>query len=398
MIDLGLSQDELALYEADLALSHSIRVVIHILDRNEKHQGSLTVAENNLIEGEVTVDARADITRSLGLTIVDKRNRIDLDPTSPSEEALFIDTFIAVEREDYSQSLDGYVSCPVFWGPLTGFERDGHTVRLEGLGKEVLSLDPHLLFTIKNFRKEIKIREAIERLLREQGERRFDFPDFDRKLHKNISVNRMEEPWRRCTKLAQSMNCQLFYDGRGKARLRRHPHDTNEIYIFREEDGKKADKKGVILDTPVLTYDFDRVRNVVEVVGPKPQKKDKKRIRYVARPSKKHPLHPDALARNGEPRLMVHRIQNEHIKRESEAREIAERALKGRLRSSLNVSFTSLPIPHLEERDHSVLLRANGDRIPFHMDQYSIPLTADDPMSVGALKHKTWRKRRAKHN
>lgn len=395
MIDLGLSNDEQQAYEEDLVKSHSMRVSVSIMDRDEKHRGSLTIAENNLLEGEVTVDADADITRSLSLTIVDKRNRIDLDPNSPAEEALFLDTFISVEREDYSSTLDGYVSCPVFWGPLTGFERDGHTVTLEGMGKEILALDPHFLFKVKNFRKEVKIRAIIEELLREQGERRFDFPDFDRKIHKNLSFNRMEEPWRRAKKLSQALNTQLFYDGRGKARLRRHPHDSNEMIVFREQDPDKSDELANVLQIATLAYDLDRVRNVVEVLGPKPENKNKKRIRYVARPSKRHPLHPDALARNGEPRMMVHRIENQHLKRESEARSIAERALKGKLRASLNVSFTSLPFPHVEERDHASLKRQNGDRISFHLDQFTIPLTADDPMSVGALKHKSWRKRRA---
>jgi hypothetical protein len=147
---------------------------------------------------------------------------------------------------------------------------------------------------------------------------------------------------------------------------------------------------GMVLDQPIITYDLEQLRNVVEVRGHKGEGCEQ--TKHIAYADRKHPLSPWSLARNGEPRYLVELVENGQIKRKTSAREKAERILRRHLRAAVQVEFSCLPVPHLEENDVCTLIVDNGAttlRInEFHVKSFSIPLTAEGVMTVGTLKRR----------
>jgi hypothetical protein len=241
VIDLDLTYSERRAYEIALTQSHPMRVIVRILDQDEKEVGSLTAPESDILDGSVAVDVGADVTRQLQLSILDERGKLLWDRHNPSDTALYLDKFIAVERGDWVEELNRWVDVPVFWGPLTLFEREHPIVRIEALGKEVLLQPPHAPFKTLTIKKGTKITDAIKKMARPMGERRFDLPDLDdRKLKEELSVGRHANVWQRATKLAKSIDRQLFYDGRGRLRMRRHPEES--VFTFKQEVRRTRDE------------------------------------------------------------------------------------------------------------------------------------------------------------
>src|SRR5690606_5804143 len=93
MLDLGLSSSQKKRFHALLASHHSIYIRLQIMDLEH---GYLDDISDQLIDGQVTVDASADVTRSLSLDLLDPRNTLHLDSDSPSAGALFADRMIRV--------------------------------------------------------------------------------------------------------------------------------------------------------------------------------------------------------------------------------------------------------------------------------------------------------------
>lgn len=383
MIDLGLTKTEQRAYHRALASSRPMELRVRLLDRDEKPVGSLTAPDPLIVEGEVQINATEPVSRILHLVVVDPKHELQLDRNSPADSALWASTSVAVERRDWVAELDRFVSCPVFWGPLDTFRRKGPRVEIDAQGKQRLLLQPQPVWRPLTIAKGTRKTSAIRKVTRQHGERRFDMPALKAKLGKDLSVGRQQEAWKVARKLANSMDRQLFYDGMGRLRLRRWPEDPVWTFV----DGPD----GIVLDAPGIGFDAQAARNTVEVLGEKPEG-GKKRPRAVAYAPRKHPLSPWTLARNGEPRFMVERIENTEIKRQAAANQLAERTLRQLLRAELEIDFDCLPIPHLEERDVCVI-KTRGLRIEFALKQATIPLVPEAPMSIGVLKPVVRRKR-----
>jgi hypothetical protein len=88
------------------------------------------------------------------------------------------------------------------------------------------------------------------------------------------------------------------------------------------------------------------------------------------------------MGRNGKPRRFVETIHVPTARTIAQARTAAEAELGRRIRQSVKVQLTCLPVPHLEERD-LVRLETNTYSVTFEMNQFSIPLTSTTPMGVG---------------
>ena len=381
MIDLHLDGYK-SEFVNTLVNSHTVRFRVRIHNGNEEQIGA---ADENLriLGGAVQVDAKADVTRALDLTLLDPGEKVKLDPDNVKEAAFSHERFISVQRGVWVKQMDNgegdWVWVPIFWGPLASFDRTGSEVSVMALGKESLMLAPHLMYQSMHLNRGTKVTDGIKRILRHYGETRFDIPDLAYKVRKKggISIGRWEEGWRAAQRLANSIDRQLYYDARGKAVLRRH--QENVVWVF-NENGSKAD----ILSEIQVGYDFDNVRNVVVVRGSL-GKKDKRQIEAIARPPRTHPLHPMNMQRNGVPRRMIERTEVGHLKNHMEARDVAERKLRSFLRAEQSCSFEALVIPHLEERD---VIGVRGDEtwMDIHLEQFTIPLSAEEPMSVGYMR------------
>jgi YD repeat-containing protein len=433
VIPLGLSHADRRAFEATLTRTHRMRVTMRMHDRDEKIISTVT---NRLLSGAVQVDMSQAPHRTLEVVLLEPRRAPAWLPEGPGDAHIFADTFVSVRYGVWVDDLSdgpGWVDVPVFWGPVTGMSQDGDQITIAAAGKESLGLDPCLLWNTMHVQKGRRRVTAIRDVLEAQGERRFDLPDLPAKLGKKMSLNRHAQPWHVAKSIAGGADWQLFYDGRGRAKVRRWPQ--NRVFTFH------GGKDGTVLTKPRISYDITSVRNLVEVLGPEP-KGPPKRIRAVARAKAKHPMSPYRLRRNGQRRYLVHVVDSNLAKPETEwhkaaggnepggppvhggwwgapsgikhpkrwfewrhsiivhrkeqAQNIANRQLKNRLKAAVEASFDSLPIPHLEEGDPCAAY-ADGMHFEFILKQFTLPLTADAPMSVGTNKRVSWRGKKTRH-
>lgn len=394
MIHLGLSNADLAKYGRGVLSSHRMYCRVSLYDQNEHAIASLSVPDNLVLEGQVTIDTTQPIHRALNLSILDRKHRLYLDPDSPNPSAMFPSQMIKVVRYDWINELGEYVGCPVFFGPLTRFDRQGNTAYVEAMGKEIYNLDPALCWESITIKSGTKVTAAIKTILGRNGERKFDLPYLKNRTSRTISLTRHSEAWLVARKLAQSVHHQLFYDGRGYVKMRPWPGRPHWTFTTAEHQGQKPH----VLTEPNISYEFTQLRNTVEVLGPQPtEKSGKKRIQFVAYPSHNDPMSPWKLAHNGEPRYLVETIENADIKRVAQAKAIAKDRLEELMNLSRNIAFDCLPVPHLEEGDY-MALRMADDTITWRMSTFTIPLTASGVMNIGATRKNRILKRRRRTN
>lgn len=396
-----LSPNDLREYRDALIRDHRMRLLVDVLDQNEEPVGSLTAPDSLIVSGSVDIDTDAQQSRRLRLEVLDEAGGLPFDPNSSASGAIFAHRMIRVRRGIYVPAIGDWVDTPVFWGPISAVERQGVLVSLEAVGKEALVQIPHVAWKLetRTFKAGADVVATIQSILEQMGETRFDFPALEKELPRPVSVGRHNEPWTVVKRLAASLNRQLFYDGDGRAKLRMHPE--NPAWTF--HDGID----GTIATWPRTTYSLEQVRNVVEVLGPKPDGKTYKRIRAVAVAAPSNALSPGALARSGVPRFLLddttsvdvrmsapekdakaeekERYREVLVRKQEEAEEIAKRRLRELLRTQVATTFDALPVPDLEEGD-VVSIRWDGGHATAHIAQMTIPLAARDLMSVGYLK------------
>lgn len=369
MIELGLTPAQRRTYESTLAATHDMRVEITVLDRNENVIGPLGVA---VISGSVSVDADADVSRSLDLVCLDPGSRFQWAPDTPSDTGLYADNFLAV-RFVVSVPGVGDVAVPVFWGPITSVQRNATSLSVSALSKEYLYLSPHTAWTSQKIEDRTPVHEAIRRILAAAGEKRLQLRDQKPRLADPVVVAGGSEPWKVARLIAANAGRHLFYDGLGRARLREYPRDASYVY--------RTGANGNVLSPPAITYDISNVRNAVEVLGPV-TKGPTPRPRVTAVADRSHPLSPWSLSRNGVPRYMVHRIELDKTVAKTRMLQMARTTLTDRLLAEVAVEFSALPAPHIEPMDMAALVM-DDMAVPFRCRQFTIPLTATDSASVG---------------
>lgn len=390
-----LQPKELAAYRAALKMSHKVRYLLQTLDGNEDELGSLSLPHDpRVLSGQRDIDTTQVPTRTLTVDALDRQKQISLHPNHPSEHGIYVNRFIRAFHGIYVPGLQRWVDTPIFTGPISKFDYDQEQTHIEGKGMEFFLVAPHFMWTVMSFRKGERITDVIKAIMGKKGVRRFDFPELDNLLPKHLSVGRQQEPWTVVQRLAHSINRHLYFDGRGVAKLRKFPHHTQWEF----KDGPN----GTIIGHPSLSFDHESIRNVVEVLGPKPSGKKQKRIRAVHRLPEAHPLSPESLEWNGEPRYLVESVdievpdpsgkkgdQKEKAKealmhRQKYAEELAARKLKSLSRENLTVGASVLTVPDLEELD-VVSLAWDGELFEAALHQSTLAFH-DQAMTLGYLR------------
>src|SRR5690606_16716658 len=265
MLKMGLSTAERKLYEAALCRSHTRRTRVEVLTLNG---GVLDEVSALLVDGQVTVDGDAEITRALSLTFLDPNHSLNFDTDSPDSVALYADRMLRVSYGVHVEELGRYVYAPVFTGPVTGLSRDGATVTVEAQGKEKLAKGA--IWTPINLRKGMDVTAAIRVLMSSRaGETRFSIPDFRNSNGKRPTLpaaralDRYADAWTTTVKLAKSISKQLFYNGDGVLVMRNLPDAVS--WVFRPGDG------GSIVGNLSVSYNLDDLVNTVAVKGQPPK-------------------------------------------------------------------------------------------------------------------------------
>lgn len=358
--------------------SYERRVTVTIRNRDERPLDALRVS-GRLVAGEIMGDTRQDVTRSLSLGLADPEGKLRFEGDSPAEGAMFADRFVSVEWGAFVPELDQWVDVDVFWGPVTAFNRDGHLVTIEAQGKEHLMLDPHLATESYTLNKGLRIDEAIRRVARRAGERRFDLPEINRRLAQPRVVRADAEPWKvikggeqdakgkRIPGLIERApgNRYIYYDGAG--RLTTRPRNQNVNWIIRDDRD--------LLEPPDVSYDSldSDVVNTVIVRGREPDGKGKKRATSgpVSLPDG-HPLSPHRLRRNGQPRYRTRVVETE-LKSNAECRERAKQELRRHSQVGADADLRILPNPLIKELDVVRLATEEYD-FTFPVRHYILPL------------------------
>lgn len=388
MYNLGIGTTQRLAFEALLASHHRIEVQLIIMDLDHREQTNVT---NRLLDGQVTVDTEAVITRSLDLELLDPHGALHLDSNSPDHGAMFADRMMHVRYYVINPTYTTRVGVPIFTGPITKLERNGAAIRVEAQGKEILGMG--MPWQTKTFAAGYRTTQAISEILRLIiGETHIDIPSLSHKLPRNLSVGTTtnkdgvrttsDAPWEVAKKLASSMGYQLFYNGNGIAVMRDKPENT--CFTFREGPG------GLLKSKPTAGYNIDAVINAVEVFGKKPEKekgkttKKQPHARIIA--PRADPLSPWALGRNNAPRYLPLVIEDDNITTDAQALARANTELRHGLRSSIDVAYDALVVPHLEEMD---VVRLSSERFAAThvLKRFAIPLTAGGTATIGYVKN-----------
>lgn len=364
---------------------------LHVRVRLQNLSGDdLSDVSERLMDGQVNIDTSQQTTRQASLTINDPNTALNLDSDQAEDGAFYVDRMIRIDYRVWTEALDRWVSVPVFTGPVTEMTRNGTDVELSCLGKEYLAQAQ--AWHPMSFKQGHDVLDAIRAILRERaGETRFDFPDLERRpkipQKHGISIGRMQTPWSVATRLARSINMQLFYNGAGVCTMRREPSQVQ--YTF--SDGSDGRTPSVVSDASV-SFDLSDVKNTIWLVGGKGSgtAAAKHPVNVVVSAARSNALSPWRLGRDLRdgthvPRHLVEKVENAHVKTKKRARQVAKRRLARSIVEGVTVSFDALPIPHLEPLD-MLQLTTELTSVQFTLRQASIPLTHDGAMSIGVTK------------
>lgn len=368
MINLGLSSAELAAFQKSLITGYNMKTTVQILDLNHNY---ITDATDMLQDGQVNHSFWDAISYSATLTLLDPDNLTGFDTDSPSDNALYADRMIRIIVSVYSELLPRWVSVPVFCGPVTKLSRDDAILSVECQGKESLSAEPAICWGAHTWRKGTKITSLVQDLMhRYAGESKFDFPNWTTKTAKDMSITAESVPWRSARGVQGSRHYrQLFYDGRGYLRFRSTP--TYPAYTFTEAS---------LLSVPKLDYNTAEIKNLAYVKGAKPEKKPQIRAwRFLP---VNHPSSAQRLGRNGVRRILAEIVEDSSLTTQAQADQAAEDTLASISTAAVGFDFDAFPIYHLEPGD-LFHLSTRDISMNLRLSEFSIPLKAGNPMSVG---------------
>ena len=341
MIALGLSGADLALFNQSLTTHHNVKITLQILTLNHSYVDDVS---DQLLDGQVSIDADAEVTRSLTLQLNDPERSLKLDSTAPTDGALFYDRMIRVVYSVKSELLPRWVDVPVFCGPITAMSRTADVVNLECQGKESLVLPPTVAYYSHTFAKGWSRATLVKHIMSTYGgETKFSIPAYGDKTPGTTVVNGELPIWPTVKAVNGSFGVRhLFYDGRGVLVMRSTPKGSQ--YTFKTGVG------GNITTLPQISYDLSNVRNIVKVKGAIPKGK-KTPITATVGLAKTHPLNHYALGRASKPRVMMEIVEDDNIKTQSQANTLARNLVNSRALQAVDITFDAFVAPHLEPYD-----------------------------------------------
>jgi len=404
MDKLGLSPADFGTYLRGLTTPGHKRVIhMHVLDLSDgSHLTSLTPKH---LDGQVTFDTTAEVSRVLTCSVADPKNALGFDPHDPSEAPLHYSRELRVIDSRYIDELDDWVDDPVFTGAIFNFNRDGGQVDLTAHGRERRGLAPAAVNSAHHFPKKSKITDAIRWLLASMGDVNAHVPDLAHTLPHDLTIHPLDQAWPHVKHLAASLDQYVFYDGAGRFQMR--PHSQRPVFNFHR----------AILGNVAVARTVDGFFNTYLVLGPKPHA-PKKRVSGTATLGDPPPapvkagqasrkrvtgtavidgtLSPADLSRNGVGLHLVSKVERQHLKTNAQAQKIANRLLREHATTRTDLTFDSMPVPPLEEHDMVSVTDDSFGTARLRMRQWVLPLSGGDamasdgaPMSVGTVKRTT---------
>lgn len=362
----ALSAADFALFLQGLLGSHQLRSRLQIMDTSHQVLGDVT---EQLLDGSVTVDALAEVTRSASLSLFDPGHVLQLDSSAPTDGVLYLDRMIGISYQIYSEVFPQTVTVPIFTGPLSKVSRDDDTVTIEALGKEVFAKQP--AGRTRSYSKGWYRTQIVKELLTETGETRFDIEAWTLRTADVFGVTFETDVWSLAKRMAGDR--MLYYNGAGTLVMRRPL--TRTVFTFRDGDG------GSLLTKPQIDNSTDDLRNIVRVRGGIP-KGAKSPVNYTAYAPASHPLSAQSLGRNGKARRLLEVIEDQDLLSLQACKERAVAALNSALKTATAVAFDAIPVPMMEWGD-LIGTSAAGVSATSRLDQFTLPLRAGESASMG---------------
>lgn len=359
MIELGLTAEQRAEYFATLRRPHRMRVLVSLMDPSEAYLRSLS---GRIMAGQVVGDSSQSIPMSAQLSM--HLERLDRVPRRGD--------IIRIRRQ--VKTSFGWFGPPLFNGPVDKVTLEDRILNLDLLDKSKLLREP--VRSTHVYRKGLTRVGVIRDIAYDRGERRFDLPEWiDSKLAAPLQIRPGKQRWSYMALQAKAMRTQLFYNGAGALRLRQHPTGTSLWF---------TESNGTVMSVPKTVESDQDVINSVKVIG-KPPAGKKWRIEAKAYIPAWHHLSPEKLGRNGSKDSRWETIEDETIRTVKDAQAVADRRVKELLAATGGVSFTAAPHPGIELGDVQHV-NAGGISVPYRLSQFSIPLTGDEPMTIGYVR------------
>jgi len=373
---MGLTAADLRTYHRGLLGTHWRRIELQVLNLEGKVLRSLTP---RVLDGQVVIDVNQGPkvpSRICAIRFLDPARSLGFEPQSIGDAPMFRSRMIRVVDSRFVPGLDDWVDCDVFTGPIWDFERDGAEVSITAHGKERLLMGSR--WKARNFAKKSKKTTAIRTLATDAGETHLNIPDLRYTFPHRFQVGRMDVPWFKMDRAADSLDRHLFYNGSGKLRLRSYP--TKPVLVFNE----------ALLSEPTI-HRVPGSINTVWVVGHKP-KGPKKRPQAVAVLPDAHPMSPETLERNDAELVLAEKRDNPHLKTIAACKARAQRIRDERARITEEYRVEVLPWPNLDEHD-IVGVDTDEGRLLIRMKQWTIPLgPTAEAMPIGSVRRTTMAK------
>lgn len=341
MLPLGLSSADLRLFNQSLSTHHSVKITVQMLSLNHAYLGDLS---SRLLDGQVTIDATAEVWRSLTMQLNDPERTLQLDSTAPTDGALFYDRMIKVVYSVKSELLPRWVDVPIFVGPITRMKRTADVINLEAMGKEALLVPPAVAWKARTFGKGWNRAALVRGILGTYGgETKFSIPAYSATTPGPVTMTTTTNLWNLAKQVNGSFgNRFIFYDGRGVLVMRDTPRSV--VWTFKTGNG------GNVTSQPDVDFDISAVRNVVTVKGAVPKGK-KVPVQASVGLASTHPLNHYRMGRNGIPRVLLEEINDDNMKTAAQCKTLAKKHVESLAMQAVDVSFSALVVPHLEPYD-----------------------------------------------
>lgn len=379
---LGLTKNQRRAYFATLAGDHQRRVRFQVLNLNGQHEGDL---EAPLLSGEVVCDTTSTPTLTLKAEFYDPGSKIGFEP-DVGDYPVYRRRMLRVFDDRYVPSLNRWVQCAVFTGPIVAVSRDGAALKVTCHDKSALAMGN--AWKSRTFAKGAKRTSVVAAILTDAGENRLSVAKGDGRLGKKLEVQKMDRPWVKA-KAAMPVGRVLFCTGPGVVVCRRPP--SRPQYTV---------PASLVLTAPQVNRETQQPPNRFQLIGGKPTKKAKKKVR--SKPFDLPRYHPDnplpgsGVGRNGTRRVHAKVESNPKIKSLKVANSQARAAMNRAAGAAVEVSFEIVPVPHLEPYD-VVSVKTTDGTFRVRLNAYNLSLT-DGAMSIGTKRRSNKPRQRRKDN
>lgn len=383
MLSLGLDAAGMATYLRTIGSHHQVRTVVRTLTLDHQPVSDFS---SRFVDGQVDLDCTADTWTSATVTLSDPARETGLvgsdEYTFWTSAKTLMRVFIGVRSQ-----IDGgvWVDVPAITGIITAARQKGDVVEVELQDKSTLIR--RAVHPSRAWPKGTRIVDVVRDVLVMCGEDMayINLADAPVRTSTEAVLAGEDDAWQFVVDLGYHLGFNgwtvPYYDARGIARVRQLSGVNAHVFgadVVGPGRGLMLEKPSWDLDT--LSDDF---ATRVVVTGKAPDGGGAAPVGVASAPAS-YPLSPDSFRRNGVPLAWTRYVDDNAVTSAAAAAEAAKTVLNTSLRfDRMDVSVSSLPLPHLEPWDR---IRVQDGRTALEalLQKASTPLSGMGAATYGA--------------